>query len=227
MAATDQQGTEPTLPTHGKAPNPFLSIWLKPRQTMRHLLETRKGLSLEYGLLALAGIMDLASRILDDTDPHNNLQEYLGQPLLLPAVLVAGGLFGILQAYVAGWLLPFVTKRMHGSVSFMDVIRTYAWSSIPVLVSLPFVFSIYLLPNGETEPLSLRDAVLLFGLIGVVIALAIWQIIMWVFCLAEAQGFSFWKAAKSVVFAGILLLAAVAVLFIIFFVGTMIYRLVI
>ncbi len=175
---------------------PWFSIWVKPRRTIRLIVDHNPSQSV-YLLSILAGIYrflnQAAKRTLGDS---MSLLEILGLAILF------GFVFGLLYLFVGGELLRWVGKILGGKASAIQVRTAIAWSSVPEVVLL-ILFCPLIILFGRDYFSSSTDwitpivflSILSIGLLGLV--LLIWSAFLLVNCLAEVHEFSFWKGLMT------------------------------
>lgn len=186
--------------------NPWLSIWTKPRATIRRIVDENPNRSL-WLLAAIYGFVSLM----------NNAQTLaLGQSLhtavIFFMVLILAPFWG--YAFFSIWsaAVYLIGKLFKGQGSFSMVRSAYAWSSVPFVFNLilwislavifgPKLFMPAAMTNEITEPLMLF---LFFVLVGRLV-LAVWSLVIYFNTLAEVQSYSVLKAIFNVVIAAILM----------------------
>lgn len=186
-----------------EALNPWLTIWVKPRATMRWILEKdSRRLAL---WLAIAG--NFANQLGRAT--MKNLGDTHSLPMVIFLCAVAGIIGGVITLYVGGALLTWTGRWMKSQGVYAEVRAAIAWAHVPVIWGLLLwgaglaLFGRELFtqstPRIEANP-PLVVALWGFGLIE--FALAIWALIIFLHCLGEAQRFSAWKALGSTMLVG-------------------------
>ncbi len=186
--------------------NPFLSIWMRPRQTVRALVETNPN-SYVIMLSGLAGIV----RALDRT-MQQDLRAPMGTMIVMAVIIgFLGGLFSL-------WLISHLLKTTGdwiGGKATREHLRTaYAWSAVPSIVMLG-VWGLMIgligedlfrgkLPDPELNPEI--AAPLMFSLLAVVV-LSVWSIVLYANTVAEVQGFrSAWKGLLNIVLSALVVI---------------------
>ena len=81
--------------------NPWLSIWMRPRATMRHILDTDPG---GYVLALAAAGRGSAAQL--DRATQRNAGDVLSLPTILVLAVILGPIGGILVLYLGGALDP-------------------------------------------------------------------------------------------------------------------------
>ncbi len=209
-------------PLYGRAPldprrrlNPWFSMWVRPRATMRRILDTDPRRSVI--LLALVG--GIGSTLPVAGAPK--LREVLPPVALVSLLVPAGAILGLAWLYVAGFLLRVTGRWFEGTGDGTGIRAALAWSCVvPIwglLVRLPLTVMVDARLAGVdlSDPLVrmraiLSPAFLLLTLTGII--LGAWHLLVLLKCLGEAQRFSAWRALGAAVLAGLLLAAPVAVL---------------
>ena len=174
--------------------NPWLSIWVKPRQTIRALIKHDVNfrfilISAIYGfqfMLQFSQTFSIGSNF--------NLIVILLMALIL-SIPVGYILFNISSAFLF-WL----GKLIKGKGSFKEVRAANYWSSIPnvitilVWIILMFAHGNSLFIAGYEKGLAGAGMGMNIGASIVQIVLGIWMIVIFLRSLGEVQGFSAWMA---------------------------------
>ncbi len=111
--------------------NPWSTIWLNPRQTIRYIIETNP--HHHYYLLVMLGgigqaLANLAGQGFGDMYPFN---------VLILMTLIAGPIGGFLSVFIESYLLYFLSRKLGGIASRNDLKVTVAWSWAPIVYTLP------------------------------------------------------------------------------------------
>lgn len=193
--------------------DPWLSMWTRPRATVRQLVETRP----QHAALLLAALGGVAQVL--DRASWRNLGDHYGMGGIFLAAAVAGPIGGVLTLYLFGWLISITGRWLGGEAPPGHVRTAMAWGNLPnvagLLLWLPALALIgremftSLTPQLDAQPLL---ALLLLPLGLAWMALAIWSLVLLLHGLGEVQGFSAWRALGSVLLAVLLVLAPIFVL---------------
>lgn len=180
--------------------NPWLNIWIKPKQTIREVVNSdeRKGfvsLCVIYGIpLALNVIQNL---FIADTVPVW---------ALLIAALVLSPFLGMAGIYVLSWLLHVSGRWIGGGATRAQVRAAVAWSNVPNVVSIVVWGALLLMFRGlvfgrefSQMPLVGYQAGILFLLMLIEMVASVWGFVLLLNTLAEVQKFSLWRAFFNVV----------------------------
>lgn len=193
--------------------DPWLTLWTRPRETIRHLIDHRPG----YGVLLLAALSGISSSLGQSSNRNTGDQFGLGTILLVAVVF--GPLFGILLLYFAGWLVSVTGRWLGGDAPPAHVRTAIAWGSLPNVAGLLLWIPAIALAGRElftSEAPELASHPLLALLLVPVglgwITLAVWGLVATVQGLGEAHGFSAWRALGSLALALLLIVTGVALL---------------
>ncbi|MDP5277077.1 Yip1 family protein [Chengkuizengella axinellae] len=182
--------------------NPWFSIWIKPRATMRSVLNNKPG---KVFLLIYLGML---VNSLDQASTRD-----MGDTYSMSTVLFASIVFplftGIIYYYLAPTIFRWAGSILNGHGTTEEVRYALAYSFIPYVYSLIIVWLpslllfgkenfTYLTPNIDNSPI-LFALLLLLLLIDLVIAC--WTIIISLKCLGEAHQFSAWRALGASIIA--------------------------
>jgi Yip1 domain. len=193
--------------------NPFLHIWIKPRQVIRQILNSN---SKKYVIL-LAMIGGFAKSL--DQASTRGAGDTLGYPCIFLGALIGGTIGGIIGLYILSWLIKWTGKAVGGKGSFEEIKTAIAWSNVPVMWALILWIPEIILFGQElftsTTPiidsnLSLTIALISFGLIEVIIG--VWTFVISLKCIAEAQKFSAWKALGNVILSGLAIIVPLLII---------------
>jgi hypothetical protein len=202
--------------------NPWLTIWLKPRGTIRWIVETDPKQQVIM-LAILAGIVESLG-----TASSNSLGDRWSLAAILIVSLMVGPIRGLASLYLGGALLYWVGRLLKGQASPVEVRAAIAWSQVPVIWSGLLLVPQFLLfgeelftavtPRIDSNPLLLA-ALFGFGIIEIIIGG--WSFIIGLKCLSEVSRFSVWKALATILIPifGI----AVIIIAILLIVGPLIY----
>lgn len=183
--------------------NPWLSIWVKPRKTIRALVEYDAGfcfivMCAIYGFLYMLQISQFLA---------------LGQSSSLLIIIILSAVLAIPVGYIVFNISSFFAfllgKLIKGKGSFKQIRAATYWSTVPMVVVLLFwIFCIVINGNSLFVPGYEKRLVESAATINIVIsiaqfALAIWGLIIYLHALGEVQGFSAWMALLNVFLAGL------------------------
>jgi hypothetical protein len=194
--------------------NPWISIWVQPRDTMRQILDENP----RRMVIALSLLVGVVTALTFATLPQ--LPGSLPRLAVAMAGILIVPMFSLLALFVGGFLVGVTGRWLEGTGDGVAVRAALAWSYVPALwvfffFSLPQNLILGMLGGGGTDlsDLLANPGLLLvsaaFGVIG--LGLAVWQIVIKMKCLGEAHRFSAWRALGAYVLAWLIVLAVPAV----------------
>lgn len=191
--------------------NPWISMWMKPRATVRQQLETNPT---QYVLL-LAALGGIGSNL----DQTFDLADKLGSMLAAFVVaVIAGAIGGLIWLYLGGWLTGAVGRSLGGVAKAAEMRTALAWSNIPSIWLLPIglLFTLYMAIGGAE---AMADAIVVEGGEGLRavspfawllafagIVIGIWQLVITSQATGEAHQFSSLRGFGTLLLSGLVLL---------------------
>ena len=155
--------------------NPFLSVWLHPKQTARYVIEHK---TIVYALILL-----VLSSVLAGSTELFNTEAYpdLSFVWIFLIFIILVPIIGITFMFITTGIVFLIGKLLNGTGSFWDVFKASSISSIPAICTAPF----FILG-------TIVDEVSAVGLILnlITIVTSIWAIVILVAAIAEAHQFS-------------------------------------
>jgi hypothetical protein len=178
--------------------NPFLTIWTRPRATMRAIMSSNPA----YRVLPLA----IAGGMLETLQFESML--FVGDQLSVPAIvliaIILGPPVGLALLYVGAWLVAMTCRLLRGQANSREVRAALAWSSVPLLATGPIWILRLALLGRELftveKPSLMSSPGMAYFLIATFIPeliLQVWWLVVTVKALGEVQRFSAWKALTS------------------------------
>ena len=182
--------------------NPWVSIWLKPRQTIRQIVDTDPThlvLFLMISAGAASGLMQLTEA---------RVTEQLNLPFAFVGVVVAvlGAVLGVMGLYVYGWLYRWVGSWFGGKAKNVEVRAAIAWVQVPTLYLFGVWMILRLISGG---PMGVVIA-LVYGLLGFVVG--IWGLVLACHTVGEVHRFSAWKGLGTLMIPNLLIAVPVGIL---------------
>jgi hypothetical protein len=204
----------PAAAPAGEPLNPWLSLWTRPRATMRQILDTypRRWV---HSLAILGGIAELLSAHIPDTPPFPTFSP----GAMLAVKCVAGACAGLLLLYLGSFVVWITGRWIGGQGTFVEVRAASAWPNVltlwGALLWLPIIA--YLGTQAfNVDPESFMDdsvgMMLILPVLAIGVFLSIWRFFVALKCLAEAHRFSAWQALGAVLIGFVLLVIPVAIL---------------
>ncbi len=193
---------------------PFLSIWVKPRSTIRKILDSNP----EQHVLLLATLSGIY-RLIDRASERSFGDSISFIPLLLLCI-VGGGVSGVISIYLGGIFFRWIGSWFGGQASSQEVRAALAWSSVPDLVLLAIYLPIIIIFGhnwfiSSTEWMNPILAVIVLAVLGPIgFLLLLWRVFLFVKCLAEAHKFSAWKGLGTAILGAIVIVVPFFIIFI-------------
>ena len=178
--------------------NPWVTIWFKPRQTIRHIVNTNPR-HLVLPIVITAGAIE------GFTYPRYLSARFrVSEPLTTPIAIGLGVTLSVTSLYVFGWLYRWVGSWFKGQARNVEVRATIAWLKIPVMVGLFLWF-------------CSRKVSLGFHPLGVFLFIAGYVVLVWggllkCHALGEVHHFSAWKGLGTIVITNVLVWIPILVL---------------
>lgn len=196
------------IQSHPQSLSPLFSIWVKPRETIRNIVETNPT---KYVILLtmLAGV----GQALDRASSEN-----MGDPLvaILAICVILGPVGGIISLYIGGVLYRWSGSWLGGQASSEEVRAAIAWSSVPTVFVMPLWIPELLIfgkelftsstPRMDANPLLIA---VLLGFVIIEIGAEIWAFVLLLKSLGEVHQFSAWKALGAIILGTLVILAPI------------------
>lgn len=186
--------------------NPWLSIWLNPRSTIRKIVGTNPNrslwiLSFIYGFLSLLNSFHSIS-----------VGNIIGVIPIFAITLILSPFWGYAVFSVWSWVIYRVGRWLKGVGSFSSVRAAFAWSCVPLTINIVFWFlmigifgaSVFF-ANTEIYPMGNQQTALLFLILIGKVVIAIWSLVIYLNMLAEVQKFSILKAIFNLIISWVLI----------------------
>ncbi|MCP4420285.1 MAG: YIP1 family protein [Chloroflexi bacterium] len=200
--------TQPTIQ------NPWLYIWIRPRGTIRQIVNNNP----EQHVIILAVISGIFNAL------DNAAKKSFGDNMSLIGIiflsLIVGGIGGVVSLHLGGAVFRWSGSLFGGKAPSDHVRAAIAWSSVPDIVLLIIFIPIMIIfgkdwftsseqwiAKNETLALVSISAVAIIGII-----LVLWKAFLFIKCLAEVHGFSAWKSLIAIVVGFLVILVPIFVL---------------
>jgi hypothetical protein len=187
--------------------SPFFSIWVKPRETIRKIVET----DLTKYVIPLAILAGIGQAL--DRASARSVGDSLPLIAILAICLIFGPVGGIISLYIGGALFRWTGSWLGGQASPEEVRAAIAWSSVPTIFILPLWIPELLIfgeelftsstPRIESNPIL---AILLLGFAAIEIVIGIWAFVVLLKSLGEVHRFSAWRAFGAVILGTLVIL---------------------
>ncbi len=204
---------EPSLETPARSLTPWLAMFVRPRQTMRQILDddpTR--------LVALLAMLGGVLTVLDSAS-IDSMGERIPVPTIFAMAIPVGVLTGFIMLYLGGAVIQLTGSWLGGRATAVEVRAALAWGRVPIywagLLWLPYLGFF----GGEVfmseMPSVTAQPWLLFVLINLAVVetgLGVWGLVTLVLAVAEAHRFSGWRSLGSIVLAVVLIIVPLVML---------------
>lgn len=168
--------------------NYWYSIWLKPRDTIRDIVDTNPARNILL-LAVLGGISQTLS-----SSASLGFGEMMGLNEIFMVSVLSGPFAGLFYLFVVGWLLHYLLLRLGGTAPITETRTVIAWSWAPIVSTLPLWGVKYILFQKELflieKPFLESQPILgfVFGIFQFVdITLAIWTVVILVAGFSEVH----------------------------------------
>ena len=187
---------------------PWLTIWTRPRGTMRAILDADKKRYVLW-LAAIVGVGETLNRA---------SSRYMGDDLPVWAIfglaLTLGALSGVISLYISGAVLGWSGGLLGGKGDSEHVRAAVAWATIPQLVAMVFwvpelVFYGEEMFTSYAPRVASNPALLLITAV-IQLILGFWALFLLVKTLAEAHRFSAWRSIGALAIPAVILFGLVA-----------------
>ena len=192
---------------------PWLSIWTRPRATIRQILATDPGRGV-FRLAALGGIAEFLAMC-----TREGIGDTYSIPVILALSLAGGSVLGILILLVFTAVITPVGRWLNGRGGSREVMAAVAWAKVPSIWSLLLWLPRAALLGGETfHPLPAivqgnPQALLFYSFLGFLqIVIGVWSFAITLKCIGEAHGFSAWRAFGALIVAGLIVILPVGLI---------------
>ena len=178
--------------------NPFLSVWLHPKQTARYVIEHK---TIVYALiLFIIGYIASGFSGLMGTELYPDLS-YVWLFLI---VIIITPIFGILMMFLTTGITFLVGKLLKGSGSFWDIFKACSLGSIPTIITGP-LYLLWMFVSPESFFNTNEIGAFAFIMTIILIVNFIWSIVIVVATVAEAHQFSIIRSFITLFIPAILL----------------------
>ena len=167
--------------------NPWIMIWVRPRATVRYLIDNHKTRSIIWLAIIWGGLNGISTLILS-WGKYLNYTPFQKFSVVL-SNLVLGVLIGIAYLYIVSFIYRVVGSWLQGKGDYRSLRTAIGWSFYPWGVTA--IFGLINTASAQ-NPAVLGITSFLFA------ALSIWSFIVFVKLMGEAHGFSAWRAVGTV-----------------------------
>jgi hypothetical protein len=207
---------QPTYVQENEKINPFFSIWLSTRKTIRYVLENK---SLKYALIiaAISGIPSGFSGLAEVASTWN--VPYL---LLIICAILIGPLLSLLGLGLSTLIFTFVGKWFGGVGTIGEMAKAIGVATIPTIWLTPFfiVNSIITYNGDQVDPLSGFTASVVAWVIFsslIMIVFGIWVIVIQSQTIGEVHQFSSLRGFATLIIPSAIFFIIAVILIVMFF----------
>ncbi len=187
---------------------PWLTIWLKPRETIQRIVKKQS----DYQLFLLATLSGIAGAVQHAS--ARDLGDTVSVPALIILIILLAPISQFIGFYFKGFILRRVGSWLGGQALTEDVVTVLAWASVPQIFGLVLWLPLLAIFGNElftsatpttdamftTHPLLALLVLLMFiPIIAIDVLLWIWGQVILVAGLAEVHAFSVWRALATMV----------------------------
>lgn len=212
--------SEPIDKKKGPKPeNPWLSIWLRPRETIRTIVDYDPGYNV-LTIVSLVGILDFLNRA-----SNKALGDHVSLVSIGFMAIIFGPLGALIRISIMSGLVAWTGSKIGGQATSREVKTALAWSEVPYLTGY-LLWGLYLGFLGEqmfkdhmqfaTDQDATVAQIILFGGLGIGVLLGIWSFVIKVVALSEVQGFSPGRAFGNLFLAGLVIVIPVTLFILLF-----------
>jgi len=209
------------MPAQSARTSPYLMIWVRPRATIRRIVDQdprQKVIALVVIAAALNGLAHALAALrcpIMSTD-LGVIRLFPVARLMLPPIIVFQTLAALILLYVNGWLLRWVGGLLGGVAKAVEVRAALGWAQVPVIAS--GIINVAATPYGvgmyhtivRTAFLNPASVGLPTVMATVFFAAVLWEFIVGVGCIAEVHRFSSLRGLAAVVIGRLILIAGFA-----------------
>lgn len=186
--------------------NPWLTIWTKPRETIRAIVDFNP----KYLFFILSWLYGFPT-VLQVFQNHSFAPKFsLGW--IVASGVILSPFVGMLGIIIFTALILWTGRWIGGKGSFINIRAAVTWSNVPnvfnvvIWIILIGVFKSRLFTQNFSEGVFVGfELSLVFFSLLVQIVLAVWGLIIWLKVVAEVQQFSIWKSVLNVLMTSLLL----------------------
>lgn len=172
--------------------NVFLSVWLRPKETARYIIE-EKSMSYVITILTIGYVGLLLSNLWESNLEMNPI-------LLLILCLILAPILGYVSNSIAAWAFYYVGQIFNGVATYKEMFKALSISSIPNIVLLPpYVLWLFNHPQSLMNEQYIGPIPFYFlPTLLLTYVITLWTFGINVAAVAEAHELKIWKALVTV-----------------------------
>lgn len=179
--------------------NPWTSIWVKPRDTIRKIVKFNP----KYRFAILSFLYGLP--MLLHTAQNLDLGETYSVGGIVLVAIVLATFIGMLGITISSALIYWTGKWIGGKAPYINVRAAVSWSNVPAIISIivwafllyTFMSEVFMDGFEQMDFQGAHSSLITVGILAQSVA-SIWSFIILVKGLGEVQGFSAWKGVLNV-----------------------------
>ncbi|WP_431026878.1 Yip1 family protein [Lysinibacillus sp. LZ02] len=186
--------------------NPFISVWLHPKQTARYVIDHKP---IWFAIvLGLVGFIATGFSVFQDSEVYPDFS-YVW--IFLISIFLAP-LLGIVIMFIYAGVIYLMGKLLKGTGAFWDVFKASSLSYIPTIITGPlYILWMFVAPESFFFPYVTDAFAIIMSIITIVTM--IWGIVISVGAIAEAHQFSIMRAIVTIIVPTILLIIFLTIIF--------------
>ena len=204
--------------------NPYKSIWLQPRSTIQHIVDTNP----TYLVLALLALTGIAGGL--SAANAGGLGYDVSLLWVFLTIVAIAPLVCILVLYLVSALTRWTGKWLGGKATQEQIRAAYAWSYIPIIASIALYVPLFMFYGADLfnyqhtafpDPLSMVpvQSGVAFGIVAIAeVVLNVWSFVIGLHCLGQVQGFSAWRALGNQALTALILIIPLGITMFLFIV---------
>lgn len=201
--------------------NPWIGMWVRPRETIRAIIQFNPGYL--YPLLCLIYGFPMALQIAQNF----SLGDRFHVAAIVVVALILAIVVGAVMINIATALFFWTGKWIGGIGTYQQIRAAVAWSNIPSVVNI-LIWFVNIAAFGSRifrsdfidTPFVGNELGLIFMTSLVQLIVAVWAFIMILKALGEVQGFSAWKALLNIIIPLLVIFVGVSILAWLFSMGS-------
>lgn len=186
--------------------NPWITIWTKPRATIRQIVDVNPNCCL-WGLAFIYGFCSLMNFA-----QSSMLGYSMGSAAILILSFVLAPFWGYMSFSIWSGIVFWVGKLFKGQGNFAEVRAAYSWSCVPIAINIPLWLLMVVLyghqlflNHPDSQLMSGAEIFILFSILIAKVILAVWSLVIYLNGLAEVQKMSMVRVIFNVIVSGLIL----------------------
>lgn len=184
---------------------PWLSIWVKPKQTIRAIINY----NVKYRFFVLSLLYGLPTVF--QTAQNLSLGSVFSLPAIILFCLILAPILGAIGLLLCTLFLTFTGKWLGGKSTFLEMRCAVSWTNstnlvtVLIWIALMAHFKEVIFYEGFVKmPMTVAEASWLTIYFFIQLIAAVWSFVLLVLGVSEVHKFSIWKALFNIVIAFIL-----------------------